>query len=104
VLVVIMAQVILEVPFEIARFLVSGGFTGSVPAAGVIIGAVGGIVVGAITRPLLAGVTVLIYVDLRMRREGLDLIVRGAPASQRLSGEAVDRLWREPAAGSPVLR
>jgi Membrane domain of glycerophosphoryl diester phosphodiesterase len=104
VLVVIVAQVILEVPFEIARFLVSGGFTGSGPAAGVIIGAVGGIVVGAITRPLLAGVTVLIYVDLRMRREGLDLIVRGAPAGQRLSGEAVDRLWREPAAGSPVLR
>jgi hypothetical protein len=107
VLVVIVAQVILEVPFEIARLIVGGslnGFTGSASVAGVIIGGIGGIVVGAITRPLLAGATVLIYVDMRMRREGLDLVLRGAPASQRLTGEAVDRLWREAVPGSPGRR
>lgn len=36
----------------------------------------GGIAVGAITAPFLAGVLALLYIDRRMRAEGLDLVLR----------------------------
>jgi hypothetical protein len=55
--------------------------------------------VGAITRPLLAGVTVLLYVDMRMRKEGLDLVLRDAAQNQQMTGEEFAGLWRAPDAG-----
>ena len=39
----------------------------------VVIGAVGSIVAATCTRPISAGVTVLLYTDMRIRKEGLDL-------------------------------
>ena len=82
-IVVVVASFILQLPFSIIGALAggSGGIFG-LPAArtltAVIVGAVGSIVAGAVTRPVSAGVTVLLYVDMRMRKEGLDLALQGA--------------------------
>jgi hypothetical protein len=66
---------------------------------GLIISAVGLIVAGTVTYPISAGITVLLYVDLRMRREGLDLVlqtVSGQPSQDEFS-----TLWR-PAGSGPA--
>jgi Membrane domain of glycerophosphoryl diester phosphodiesterase len=105
-IVVGVASFILQLPFSIIRALAggSGGVFG-LPAArtltAVIIGAVGSIVAGAVTRPISAGVTVLLYVDMRMRKEGLDLALQGAANGQQLTGDEFETVWRPPAAGEP---
>jgi hypothetical protein len=67
--------------------------------AALVIGAIGSILAATVTRPISAGVNVLLYVDLRMRREGLDLTLREAAQSQSLTGGEFAALWRPPAAG-----
>ncbi|WP_415840795.1 glycerophosphoryl diester phosphodiesterase membrane domain-containing protein, partial [Nocardiopsis rhodophaea] len=47
---------------------------------------VGTVIAGALTVPFVVGVTTLLYVDLRMRREGLDLRLQAAAQS----GQMVD--------------
>jgi hypothetical protein len=47
----------------------------------VIVTSIGGIIATTLTTPLIAGVTVLIYADLRMRREGMDITLQAAAAS-----------------------
>jgi hypothetical protein len=50
---------------------------------GMLVAAIGGIIAGTITQPFSAGVSVLLYVDQRMRREGLDIeLTRAATAAQ----------------------
>jgi hypothetical protein len=44
---------------------------------------------------------VLLYTDLRMRREGLDLALRTAAQSNSLTGDEFDSAWRPPAGGQP---
>jgi hypothetical protein len=68
-----------------------------------IVGAIGSILAATVTRPISAGVNVLLYVDLRMRREGLDLTLRDAAQNQTLTGEEFGAIWRPPAAnqGTP---
>jgi hypothetical protein len=102
-LIVLIAGSVLRIPFSLVTALVGGsagffGVAGSGSVAGVIIGAVGGIVAGAVTRPISAGVTVLLYLDLRMRKEGLDLALQGA-ATQQLTGDEFETLWRPPGRG-----
>jgi len=56
---------------------------------------VGGVVAGAVARPISAGVAVLLYVDLRMRREGLDLVLQTAASSGAApTGDEFASLWR----------
>jgi hypothetical protein len=97
---------ILRFPFEILAG-VTGDFGGISPLTpvfqpsilGLIISAVGLIVAGTVTYPISAGITVLLYVDLRMRREGLDLVlqtVSGQPSQDEFS-----TLWR-PADSGPA--
>ena len=102
-LIVLIAGSVLRIPFSLLTALVGGsagfvGLAGSGSVAGVIIGAVGGIVAGAVTRPISAGVTVLLYLDLRMRKEGLDLALQSA-ATQQLTGDEFETVWRPPASG-----
>ncbi|HEV3290928.1 MAG TPA: hypothetical protein VG123_18260 [Streptosporangiaceae bacterium] len=59
-----------------------------------IIGAIGSIIAGAITQPVSAGVTVLLYVDLRMRREGLDLVLQTAASEGSMAGDEFATVWR----------
>ncbi|MFC7327543.1 glycerophosphoryl diester phosphodiesterase membrane domain-containing protein [Marinactinospora rubrisoli] len=57
----------------------------------------GSVISGAVTSPFAAGVTTLLYVDMRMRREGLDLRLRGAAASGRQVDVDVYRTTAAPA-------
>jgi hypothetical protein len=97
IVIIIVATIVLGIPFGIIERAAGGGglgtvsFTGSV--ASVIIAGIGGIVIGAITRPLLAGVAVLLYLDMRMRKEGLDLVLRDAAQNQQLTGDEFATLW-----------
>ena len=48
----------------------------------------------AITRPVKAGVVVLLYIDTRMRKEGLDLALRGARhQASKLTSDEFAALW-----------
>ena len=99
------AAALLSLPFGIIGGIVGGGggtislFSGAATAsiADVTIAAIGSIIASTITRPISAGVTVLLYADLRMRREGLDLALRSAAESQALTGQEFDTAWRPPA-------
>jgi hypothetical protein len=97
-LVVGIAAELINAPFAVA----SGGFsaltakTQQVNVGGLFITAVGQIIASTLTAPLLAGVIVLLYADLRMRREGLDImlqaVVAGAPGGDRPDGKTA-RAW-----------
>jgi hypothetical protein len=95
---------ILRLPFEIIAGLTGGvgGFGGLTPELqpsilGLIISAVGLIVAGTVTYPISAGITVLLYVDLRMRREGLDLVLQ--TVSGQPSRDEISTLWRPVGSG-----
>ncbi len=102
-LVVFVASAILEIPFGIIRVLAGGGLASGLAEGsavlGVIIGAIGSIVAGAVTRPVSAGVTVLLYLDMRMRKEGLDLVLRNAAQNQQMTGDELATVWRPPGPG-----
>ncbi|MFE5484596.1 hypothetical protein [Streptomyces sp. NPDC056527] len=80
-LLLLIVGMIITVPFAILAIVVDGeGFSGlasgSTPEFGwsfLIITGIGGVITSAITYPISAGVTVLLYVDQRIRREALDL-------------------------------
>lgn len=102
-IIVFVAAAVLQFPFSIATtaLQMSGALATGVPAPtvpGLIVSALGSIVAGTVTRPLAAAVTVLLYVDLRMRREGLDLVLRAASGSGT-AGDEFASVWR-PGAGS----
>jgi hypothetical protein len=107
---------ILEFPFGIVSSLAGGGSGGgftmintgssTVAAAaptvlGVAISAIGSIVAATCTRPISAGVTVLLYTDMRIRREGLDIALNQAAQAQGLTGDEFRGLWRP---GQPPRR
>ncbi|MEU6882584.1 hypothetical protein [Streptomyces sp. NPDC046712] len=80
-LLLFLVAMIIAIPFAIIAITVDGeGFSGlisgSTPEFGwsfLIITGIGGVITNAITYPISAGVTVLLYVDQRIRREALDL-------------------------------
>ena len=71
-IIVAIAGGILQLPFSVLGAVSGGGIGGTI----VIV--IGAIAAGTVTRPITAGVTVLLYVDMRMRKEGLDLALRTA--------------------------
>ena len=98
-LIVVVTAGVLQIPFGLFAALAGGGSSllpstgGSV--AGILISAVGGVVAGAVARPISAGVAVLLYVDLRMRREGLDLVLQTAAGGDgAATGDEFASLWR----------
>jgi hypothetical protein len=98
--VVLVCSAVLSIPFGIASAVVGANAVGVTSAAVLaeVITAVGRIVSGSIIWPFGAGVIVLLYMDLRMRREGFDLALRNA-AGRELAGDEFGALWRlsEPA-------
>ena len=103
-IIVAIAGGILQLPFT---FL--GAVSGSGIVATVVL-VIGAIAAGTVTRPITAGVTVLLYVDMRMRKEGLDLALRtasgtGQPGTGQPggpgwpSGDDFASVWRPPSAG-----
>jgi hypothetical protein len=106
-LIVVVTAGVLQIPFSLLAALAGGG-NSLLPAtggnvAGILISAVGGVVAGAVARPISAGVAVLLYVDLRMRREGLDLVLQTAAASGNAStGDEFASVWRPGAGTAPT--
>jgi hypothetical protein len=94
-------QFLIAVPFSAAGALtvaVTGGDDDPGTAVTVVVLALtvlGGIAAGMITAPFLAGVLALLYIDRRMRAEGLDLVLR---RQERIRGS-----WRSarPGTGAP---
>ncbi|SFY50226.1 DUF7544 domain-containing protein [Streptomyces sp. F-1] len=92
-LIVGIAKVVISIPFTVAALIAGGdglaGFLGEngahVSWTFLLISGIGAVIGTTITLPISAGVTVLLYVDQRIRREGLDLElaraagVQGAP-------------------------
>jgi len=105
-LIVLVATAVLQVPFDVVRGLVhAGGSSGGLAAftttsrtsvTGAIITALGVIVAGSVTRPVIAGVQVLLYVDLRMRREGLDIALQAEAGQQGAASSDPGSVWQSP--------
>jgi hypothetical protein len=93
-------QYLVAVPFAVGGTLVAfalGAEEGSqLPAVALVLVALGGIAAGTLTAPFLAGVLALLYVDRRMRAEGLDLVLQ---RQARLGSAGVSR---PPAAPLPT--
>jgi hypothetical protein len=86
---VIIADLIIQIPFTIVGGSSSFDLFQAHPsAAAAIMSAIGGIVGSTLTAPLAAGVVVLLYADLRMRREGMDITLQAATASPASQGGA----------------
>ncbi len=112
---------VLELPFSILGGLLGGtsgglGVFGQFSAAAgsaspgllaLAVAAIGGIIAATCTRPVSAGVTVLLYTDMRMRKEGLDLALQQAAQApaQAPAGDDFMSLWQPgsgPAAPGPA--
>jgi hypothetical protein len=102
-LIVGIASAILQLPFTIPAGVIAAHSGDSLhpPIVAVVIGTVGTIASRTLTGALLAGVFVLLYVDLRMRKEGLDIALRTATGGERPAGDEFATLWRPPGGGSP---
>jgi hypothetical protein len=103
-LIVGVTAAVLQIPFTLIAGAAGGGngyFPGTAGSlVGTVIAAVGSIVAGSVARPISAGVAVLLYVDLRMRREGLDLVLQTATAGGSVpTGDEFASLWRPGARG-----
>ncbi|HEX9064085.1 MAG TPA: glycerophosphoryl diester phosphodiesterase membrane domain-containing protein [Streptosporangiaceae bacterium] len=100
---------VLQFPFNILSSLAGGGSgltsifnnTGTTTASvaaptvlSIVIGSVGSIIAATVTRPISAGVTVLLYTDMRIRKEGLDLALNQASQAQALTGNEFRNVWR----------
>lgn len=80
-LLTLLVSMIIAVPFSLIAYAVDGSsfsdlFAGTTPDFGwpfLIITGIGSVIASSITYPISAGVTVLLYVDQRIRREALDL-------------------------------
>jgi hypothetical protein len=87
---------IIDLPLQIlAVALTRNGLNPPIDA--VIVSAVGRALAGTVTAPVLAGTSVLLYVDLRMRKEGLDTVLQTASHGDSATGSEFASLWRPPA-------
>ena len=76
------ASSIIQVPFTLAGGVSTFTIAQGHPSlAATIISAIGGIIATTLTAPLAAGGAVLLYADLRMRTEGMDVTLQAAAAS-----------------------
>ena len=80
VLMVLLIQVLIALPFGLIGVLIvvaGDGDPGSTATVAILaLDVLGAIVAGMITAPFLAGVLALLYIDRRMRAEGLDFVLR----------------------------
>jgi hypothetical protein len=70
---------IIELPFTIGAGLTSGVFSttsnGDISTGAQLLISLGGVIGGTLSTPIIAGTLALIYIDRRIRREGLDLVL-----------------------------
>jgi hypothetical protein len=82
---------LISLPFTAAALFGGGGLLdvingGGVPVQFLVLSAIGSLIGGTITAPIQAGVDALLYVDLRMRKEGLDIALQQAAAPPLTAG------------------
>jgi hypothetical protein len=98
------ATLVIEIPFELSVGGVLFSAASSRPSASgviaIVVIAIGGIIANTIMKPMKAGVTVLLYLDTRMRQEGFDLALRNAVEGGTLTGDEFATVWQRPAAGA----
>jgi hypothetical protein len=85
-IVVSIAAAIISAPFSLLGGVGLFGATAHPSVIGTVVGAIGGIIAATVTAPLSAGSVVLLYADLRMRREGMDITLQAAAASAGSEG------------------
>ncbi|MGN6791092.1 MAG: hypothetical protein ACTHJW_01740 [Streptosporangiaceae bacterium] len=80
---------VINLPLGFASGLVGSVAAGSKATVSValVIYAIGEIVIASLTGTIEIGVIVLVYADMRMRKEGMDLVLRQAAQSQQLTGD-----------------
>jgi hypothetical protein len=80
---------VINFPLGFASGLIGGVWLGNDAAVSVamVIYAIAEIVIVSLTATIQIGVLVLVYADMRMRKEGMDLVLQQAALSQRLTGE-----------------
>jgi hypothetical protein len=80
---------VINFPLGFASGVIAGVGLGSDAAVSVamVIYAIAEIVIVSLTATIQIGVLVLVYADMRMRREGMDLVLQQAALSQRLTGQ-----------------
>ena len=80
---------VVDLPLLFASGLLGGLGSGSKAtlSAAAIIYAIGEIVIFSLTVTIDLGVVVLVYADMRMRKEGMDLVLRHAAMNRPLSGD-----------------
>jgi hypothetical protein len=86
---------VLDLPLLFASGLVGGLGPGSKATLSVaaVIYAIGEIVIFSLTATIDLGVIVLVYADMRMRKEGMDLVLRQAAMGRPLSGDEFAASW-----------
>lgn len=90
-LVATVAAELIRLPFTAAALFAGGSLSGLLTGRGVpvwvlVVSAVGSLIGTTVTAPVRAGVDALLYVDLRMRREGLDIALQAAVTSPPAAG------------------
>lgn len=80
---------VISLPLGLASGLLSGIDSGAKASASIVIVlyAIGEIVIASLTGTIELGVVVLVYADMRMRKEGMDLVLRQAALGQQLTGD-----------------
>jgi hypothetical protein len=96
------ASSVLATPFVLIAVLISGSggllaVSASTSVAALVLRAIGSVVAATVTGPVSAGVSVLLYADLRMRREGFDRTLRNAAQNDALTGDEFATVWQQPA-------
>jgi hypothetical protein len=87
-LIISMVGGIVSLPFTAIATAITGssltnfGQTGGLSVIYILITSIGSILVTTLVAPVRAGIDALLYVDLRMRKEGLDIVLQQAAARQ----------------------
>ncbi|CAN5704963.1 hypothetical protein BH09ACT8_BH09ACT8_43950 [soil metagenome] len=82
----------IAIPFGIGS-AVLGADSNTAIVLGTVIATIGAIIGQIITTPFLAGVTVLLYTDRRMRSEAFDLVLRTGATGPAAPSDSTDHLW-----------
>lgn len=95
-LIFLVASYVVALPLVSVTAALAGQHTAAhITILAVLAGGVGGLVSGALIRPFAAGVTTLLYCDVRLRRDGLDLLLPGGPDGTDTGPDPVG-IWMPP--------
>jgi hypothetical protein len=83
-------SLVISMPLQLVAGLAGGlgaGTSHTTLSLAVGLFAIGEIVIASLTLTIETGVLILVYADMRMRKEGMDLVLQQAAQNQQLTGE-----------------